>query len=160
MEILPRVIEEITPTILEKSQELINASVENKIKADEDKEKLLTEGLKIMERNRGEWNKLLDIRETKYGKLVRARSLVSLYEEGMQESPIYVPRKFREDKMAIKSHKEVHVIHKMNVQRSQAEIEILQIRTEAFHEDVEKMDAEIHQKFELRFFDLCEIRDF
>ena len=143
---LPQILEEITPIVLEKSKDVIKNSIKRKINSDIEYDVALAEGLLITEQNPRLWNGLLDQREDMYYNLTRAECLLSLYMEGLHETPIYVPWKFRQDDKHVKSLEDLNVVHKRNVQRLQTEITILEIKIDDFREELNSIDKAILHK--------------
>jgi hypothetical protein len=86
----------------------------------------------------------LNTRENEYYKYARCENLLDLYAEGMQEEPIYIPKKFRNDKMHVMSPPELSVVEKLERNRLKAECEILTIRKQEFMERVTKVDTEVY----------------
>ena len=77
-----------------------------------------------------EWNRNPNKRKDLYFKLYRCESLLDLYGTYLQEEPLYIPKKIRNDKVYVRSARERKVIEKSNLQRFQDECELLKIRRE------------------------------
>ena len=161
-DLLPKVIEEITPLIIQKSKSIISNTIDNHITTcpskTSEEENITTCTSKTIEEenivkdiiteNRHRWNSLLDKREDLYFKHSRCESLLDLYTEGLQEEPMYIPRKFRNDKMHIRSNKEVNIVSKLNLQHLQAEMKILKIRKDDFHSKIQSIEDDFKEEIE------------
>ena len=58
------------------------------------------------------WSDLLQKRKYFVYKFTRCERLLDLYGECLQEEPIYIPRKFRNDKTYVTSQEELNVVRK------------------------------------------------
>ena len=66
--------------------------------------------------------------------------MILLYAECIEEEPVYVPRKFRQDSYHTNSQAERNVINTSNLQRFQTECEILRIRREQYMKEITSKD--------------------
>ena len=72
----------------------------------------------------------------------------------MQDQPPYIPNKFREDtEKVISSQTEVAIYNKLETQRVQAEMEVLEIRANNNQTKIKEIDDEIFQLFESKVED-------
>ena len=127
--------EYITPLILNQSKEIITENQNRKdirINSPINEASYKQEALSIFTSEKSVWNDHLDKREECFYKHSRCHSLLNLYTEGLEEEPLYIPRKFRNDNMFTKSKEEEHVVEKLNLQRLQAEMEVLRIRKDNY----------------------------
>ena len=65
----------------------------------------------------------------------------------MQEEPIYIPRKFRNDNYYTKNNNESKVITKLNLQTFQAECEILKCRKQEYKDNIDSLDEFMMNEF-------------
>ena len=84
----------------------------------------------------------LDKREEEYYKFTRCRKLIALYNAGLIENPIYIPRKFRHDDYHVMTEEELNIISKLDLKKLQSECEILTLRREEFKSRTETIDKE------------------
>lgn len=68
---------------------------------------------------------------------------MNLYGECLVEEPIYIPRKFRNDKYHVMSQEERNVLTKLNIKKFQSECEILKIRRDRFTMEITEKDDQI-----------------
>ena len=94
--------------------------------------------------NGHKFDEKLKARESEYYKYARCQNLLDLYTTCMEEEPVYVPRKFRNDDLHVMSSSELTVVKKLELSRLQAECEILAIRKDKFMENVVRVDTEIY----------------
>ena len=101
MAVLPEILQELAPLIIEKSEALIN---ENITKGLETCRRNVPDNLNVnkevnsfIRRNNDHWQKELEKRKDVYYKFTRSDQLILLYNECLEEEPIYIPRKFRND---------------------------------------------------------------
>ena len=134
--LLPKIIKEITPLIIQTSRDLVNKNFNNvdNIIVDQDATK------PFFNQHHLQWNKLLIQRKDLYYKYARCEKLLLLYAECIEEDPIYVPRKFRQDSYHTNSQAERNVINTSNLHRFQTECEILRIRREQYMKEITSKD--------------------
>lgn len=128
--VLPKVINDIIPIAIEKVKNIYKSN------QSDEKEKIVTA-------NRQSWNKALDERESLVWKHHRNVRLLDLYGECLQSEEMYIPRKFRNDKTHTKNQSEAQVIRKLELQKFQAECEILKIRKDNFASDISLLDEKV-----------------
>ena len=99
MAVLPEILLELIPLIIEKSEALIN---ENITKGLETCRRNVPDNLNVnkevnsfIRRNNDHWQKELEKRKDVYYKFTRSDQLILLYNECLEEEPIYIPRKFQ-----------------------------------------------------------------
>ena len=91
------------------------------------------------------FNKIFKLREKKYKQFARCDHLIRLYDESLQETPPYIPRKFREDKLFVRNERELEKVYNRSMANLQCEYDILEIRKSDYKEQYGKMDDEIRQ---------------
>ena len=145
IKILPDIINEIKPIIIQsyKQEQLSSHTPDPTPLPPSDDTKI---AIDLICKDRKGWNKLLEKQENKYSQIRRTESYLTLYQESLNESPIYVPQKFRSDNWAIKSRKEIEVVHKFNIQRLQTEMEMYNIRLSEFKEELKTIENELLEK--------------
>ena len=152
-EILPRIIEEITPLILEKSKSVIeqnapslflnSAPVENR-----NDRNIREECDKFVYDNQNTWNTKLHDRKDVMYKFLRCDKLILLYNNCLEEEPMYIPRKFRNDRVHIMNDNEKNIYDKLALQKLKTEMEILTNRREHFRNKLDGIDNELKQFIE------------
>ena len=85
----------------------------------------------------------LERRDQEYYKYARDNDLLRLYGECMALEPLYVPKKFRNDKYHVISERELTIINKLELKRLQTECEILAGRRDEFQKRCNAFDAEV-----------------
>ena len=85
----------------------------------------------------------LERRDQEYYKYARDNDLLRLYGECMALEPLYVPKKFRNDKYHVMSERELTIINKLELKRLQTECEILAGRRDEFQKRCNAFDAEV-----------------
>lgn len=138
--ILPTLIENIVPFIVDKTKELTKdylSNLTNRSTPDSFNE---NEKLQIINENRKCWNKMLDDRENLFYKLQRTTKILDLYSECLEQDEPHVPREFRQNKRHVKNTEESRIIRNLELQRFQAECEILHIRKNNYETDLKRLD--------------------
>ena len=86
------------------------------------------------------WNRSLNKRKDLYYKLYRYESLLDLYGTYLHDEPLYIRKKFRNNKVYVRSARERKVIEKSNLQKFQNKCELLKIRREDYANYLLKKD--------------------
>ena len=141
--LLPSIIENMIPLIVSKTKELTNIHLERHYNITSDNSNYEKEKRKIIDSQRKDWNISLDKRENLFWKHHRSSRLIELYTDCLNKEEIYIPKKFREDKRHIRDQEESPVIKQLELQRFQAEHEILRIRMKNFELDLSHLDNEV-----------------
>ena len=76
-------------------------------------------------------------------KATRLEQLIKLNEEGLKETPVYVPRQYRRDKYHIKSAMELEVLKLGEISQMKSEMEIFKLRVLENLRRMEDLDNEI-----------------
>lgn len=143
--LLPQIINEITPLILKQSQIIAtkkDVNQDRKVETQvEDNESVLAQGLQLISERQNFWSILLDTREDRFCKLTRDEMLLNLYKEGLQETPVYVPRKFRVEGGNTVS--EIEGNHDISTKRLGIEIDTLEIRCKNMKKELNAIDSKI-----------------
>ena len=84
-------------------------------------------------------------REELYYKYARNEHFLNLYNDYMQEEPLYVPRKFHLDTYHVTSQAELHIIIKADFNRFQTECEIFKLRCNDLSNKMFQIDEEIEK---------------
>ena len=136
MAVLPEILLELIPLIIEKSEALIN---ENITKGLETCRRNVPDNLNVnkevnsfIRRNNDHWQKKLEKRKDVYYKFTRSDQLILLYNECLEEEPIYIPRKFRNDNTFTMNEQEKNIYFKLDLTKLKTEMEILTTRREYF----------------------------
>ena len=96
----------------------------------------------------------LERRDQEYYKYARDNDLLRLYGECMALEPLYVPKKFRNDKYHVMSERELTIINKLELKRLQTECEILTGRRDEFQKRCNAFDAEVNE-----IISMCDLSD-
>ena len=101
MAALPEILQELVPLIIEKSEAWIKENITKGLETCHrnlpDKLNVNKEVNSFIRRNNDHWQKKLEKRKDVYYKFTRSDQLILLYNECLEEEPIYIPRKFRND---------------------------------------------------------------
>ena len=79
-------------------------------------------------------------------KLTRYERLLDLYGECLQEEPMYIPRKFRNDKTYVRSQEELNVVRENGLNNLQSKCEILKLRKNNLLENIANQDKILEEK--------------
>ena len=129
-------IREIKPLILQECKQ--HMMKENDLVVNVNKNK--TEAIKYVQRNTESWKYHLRSRDTLYRKHLRCVSLLDLYTDCMQEEPMYVPKKFRNEKVNVRNEEEKKKQQTLDGHKFRTEMEILEIRKKDFERDLKNLD--------------------
>ena len=97
----------------------------------------------FIRRNNNHWQKELEKRKDVYYKFTRSDQLILLYNECLEEEPIYIPRKFRNDNTFTMNEQEKNIYFKFDLSKLKTKIEIITTRREYFRKKLDEID----QKF-------------
>ena len=140
--LLPKLMDEITPALVKIAKDMINKELHNSteinhsVSCNKEVSQFKSVHGKYMDR-------ILESRNSEYYKYTRCKNLLQLYNEGLQCEPMYIPRKFREDNIHVKSTAELSVINKLELRKLQAECEILCLRKEEFAKRIGEFDIKV-----------------
>ena len=95
---------------------------------------------KFMTDHKNLFNKYETERDDAFWKATRYYELQKLYQEGLQQNPVYVPRKFRRDKYHVVSADELSILQTREVNDLKSEMDIFQIREERNRRKIELQD--------------------
>ena len=73
--------------------------------------------------NKKLWSHLLQKRKDFVYKFTRCERLLDLYGECLQEEPMFIPHKFRNDKTYVTSQEELNVVRKYDLNNLQSEFQ-------------------------------------
>ena len=73
-------------------------------------------------------------------KFKRCERLLDLCKEWLQEDPMYIPRKFRNDKTYVTSQEELNISRKSYLNNLKSECEILKLRKNDLLENIANQD--------------------
>lgn len=158
-ELIPQLVKEITPSIIELTKKTVESILQNKdlfnienvkesVSINNETQTFIPpkrEYNLFKDKNQQFFDDMLQKRESEYYKYNRNEQLLDLYAEGMQEEPIYIPRKFRSDNCHVKSNAKLTCIRKVELQRFRSECEIIRIRRDNFTENVFEIDNRINE---------------
>lgn len=142
--LLPTIIKPIVKEAISKSENLTQEHLQTRVNNTDNFSK--TEEKSITNKNREDWNYLLDKREKLFWQYHRTVRLLDLYSECMAKEKIYIPRKFRQEKRHYLNDEEFSVIKALNLQRFQAECEILKIRKDNLNNNINHIDLEMNER--------------
>ena len=78
-------------------------------------------------------------------KYLRCDKQILLCNECLEEEPMYIPRKFRNDKVYTMNDQEKNIYNKLALEKLKTEMEILTNRREHFRYSIDTIDKEIKQ---------------
>ena len=98
------------------------------------------DAMQFMERHSKIFNEHEEKRDDAFRKATRQYEIRKLYQEGLDKSPTYVPRKFRKDKYFVRTAAELDVLKRREKNDLLAEMEILQLREDDNRKIIELQD--------------------
>ena len=111
---IPETIERVTPLITEKiDTQLKQLWPNNKRNTELSFTSIKQEAEHFIYSNNKLWSDLLQERKDFVYKFTRFERLLDLYGECLQEEPMYIPRKFRNDKTHVTSQVELNIVKHM-----------------------------------------------
>ena len=111
---IPETIERVTPLITEKiDTQLKQLWPNNKRNTELSFTSIKQEAEHFIYSNNKLWSDLLQERKDFVYKFTRFERLLDLYGECLQEEPMYIPRKFRNDKTHVTSQEELNIVKHM-----------------------------------------------
>ena len=144
--VLPEILQELVSLIIEKSETLIH---ENITKGLETCRRYLPDNLNVnkevnsfIRRNNDHWQKKLEKRKDVYYKFTRSDQPILLYNECLEEEPIYIPRKFRNDNTFTMNEQEKNIYFKLDLTKLKTEMKILTTTREYFRKKLGEVDQE------------------
>ena len=142
--LLPKILIEVTPLIIQTSKNIVDKEWSKQTLNTCSNVKQVNTSDEFYQQHHLQWNKLLNHRENLYYKHERSDQLLELYNNCLAEEPIYIPRKFRNDKYHVNTKEEKHIVMKSNIQKLQNECEILKLRRDNFASEIIKQDEKIN----------------
>ena len=144
---LLHIIKEITPLILEKSKVIIEENASSLFKSYESKS---NENLKknvddFIHENQDLWHSKLDRCKDVMSKYLRCNKQLLLYNECLEEEPMYMHRKLRNDKVYTMNDQEKNIYNKLALEKLKAEMDILTNRREHFRNSIDTIDKKFKQ---------------
>ena len=141
---LPRIVDALAPQIME----LLKGKIEiqpniQPITSTMTQAEIKQEFDGFVRHNRNFINEKLVEREKLYYTMARYECYLDLYGECLQEEPVYIPRKFRNDKYYVHSNDELNSVQKFELQRFQSECEIFRIRRDNTTNEIFAIDKEV-----------------
>ena len=137
-EIIPVVIEESTATLAEKCKETIMQTTSNCFPSK--KSPPSREVLRFVAINKQSWKLQLTEGNKLYGQFIRCESLLDIYGLCLQEEPVYIPKRYRHDKVHVLYDEEKNIRTTANLQNMQADMEVLKIRRDNYKRMLDKCD--------------------
>ena len=139
IEIIPDIINEVLPSIIKIIKDKMNESDHH-----EKEERSVTEEYDLFRQNNHRFfDERLARREEIFYKFTRCNMMLDLYTDCMKEEPLYIPRKFRNDKYHLLSQNELNSLRKSEFQRFKSECEIIRIRRDNFTDAIFLIDKEV-----------------
>ena len=153
LEILPNIINEIAPTIMQSAEMIIKKRIGEVISSTRPflnvSSTAVKEKARLIENiNTKQLNSKLKLRNDTFWQLTRSSELSKLYSECLQEKPSYIPQKFREDSTFKVSEEEIVAYKKLEQHKLSTEIEVLNLRAENYKKKIEDVDGEAFKFFE------------
>ena len=139
-EIMPALIEESIPALAEKCKETIVNATNNNFHLLNKKTPPSREALHFIAINKQAWKLQLTERNKLYEQFIRCESLLDIYGLCMQEEPIYIPRRYRHDKVHVLYEEEKNIRTTANLQNMQADMAVLKIRRDNYKRMLDKCD--------------------
>ena len=103
------------------------------------------EAEKFMEKNKAHFKELYKHRQDYYHKGKRCEKLVELYDEGLNSTPIYIPKQYRHDKYKVNSSLELEIVKNREFNGMKSEIELLKLRELNNIRKVEDIDDKVRK---------------
>ena len=97
----------------------------------------------FIEKNYDHLNKLNKDREAALYKEKRCKKLIQIYNDGLNSTPIYVPKLYRQDKYHVNSTIELEILKNREINDLTSEIEILKLRELENIRKIEDIDNDI-----------------
>ena len=98
------------------------------------------DAMKFMTDNKESFNKYEALRDSAFWSATRYYELTKLYQECLDENPVYVPRKFRRDKYHVVSADELSILKQREVNDLKSEIDLFRLREERNRKKIELQD--------------------
>ena len=137
---LPQIIRELLPNIIELCKSEIKSSFNAKEDTIKDNVTIKNEVTDFKKTNGTQLDNLLKKRESKYYNYAKYEHLLDLYGECIEEEPVYIPKKFRNDNYEAVSSDEMKIMRKVEYKRFQAECEIFTLRRDRTTEEITDID--------------------
>ena len=158
LQILPKIITDLTPKILESAEELMKDSISKMMSIASDALNKTVQTIEVESRDFEEThkrtlNQKLKARSDIFWTFTRSTEMAKLYSDRQKEEPPYVPRKFREENARKGSQEEIAVCDKLSEHKLSAEIEILQLRAQENERKLTKIDDEANEVFKSKVQD-------
>ena len=113
---IPEIIERVTPLIMEKiDTHLKQVWPNNERNAELSFTSIKQEAERFTYSSNKLWSDFLQERKDFVYKFTRFERLLDLYGECLQEEPMYIPRKFRNDKTHVTSQEELNIVRKSDL---------------------------------------------
>ena len=153
LEILPTILNDITPTIITSAENIIKDKVKDTLPNIETTS--TTQGSFQTQNQAHDFeyfnqkflNNKLKARNDYFYKETRSVELANLYEECLSEEPPYVPKEFREEKVHTLSEREKEIYGNLSEQKLKAEIEILKVRAKTNRDKIDQIDSTVDDFF-------------
>lgn len=149
MEILPTIIKELTPSIMEATQVLIKSQIQDNLKnvgstlTSTTLTSTITASNKNNETKSHIYNQLKE-RKDLFWNYTRNKQLAQLFSECLSEEPAYIPRKFREnEKTTPANEKEKEIYDNLAMHKVRAEIDVLNVRVALSEEKINGVDENV-----------------
>ena len=94
-------------------------------------------------RNKDKWRQEVQKPKDCYYKFVRRDQLIMLYKEYLEDAPIYISRKFRNDDIYTINHNEKNIYFKFDLVKFKTLMEVLTTRKEHFRNKLDRIDKEM-----------------
>ena len=107
-----------------------------------------TEAQDYMNSHRYDFNIKQKKRASKYEQFSRCVHILELYDGCIGETPVYIPKKFREEKFHARNVREREVIEKRSLANMHCEYDLLSIRREDFKTEYQVLDTDVKKQLE------------
>ena len=144
-EIIRETIIEVFPAILRAELPRILIDVNEQTKLIE-KAKLDAE--EYMHKNPDKFNEVYKERIKLYEGYARCENLTKLYDECLQMDPVYIPRKYRDDRFFVRDEEELEIVNTRFMGKFQSEYSLLKKRQRDFVTAVNAQDDAIYELIE------------
>ena len=117
-------------------------------------EKAKIDAKEYMNKNPSKFNEVFKKRNKLYQGYARCKNLTNLYNECLQSNPVYIPRKFRDDKFFVRDEEELEIVQVRFMGKFQSEFNLLRKRQRDFATAVNAEDDIIYN-----LLDHCRVTD-
>ena len=140
---LPRIVDILAPEIIELFKGKVDSYNTTSSTSNSMNNKLEAEFNAFRNNNKTYIEEQLREREEKYYTLARYEHYLDLWTECLEEEPVYVPKKYRNDKFYVTSNAELISVNRSELQRFQSQCEIFRLRRDNITAEIFAIDKAI-----------------